>query len=125
MHGVTLGGGTSRSQGNPRGSEGHSRKETLARGSTSEEPRFLSSSFSLEQIIPVSKEKLLEGNLGYSEVDPLARVPFLDGPSLPRGFPCTADRGCRFVTVEQVVLLSTLVYVSGVKFLQNTSPTVQ
>ena len=47
--GGSLGSGTSTSQGNPGGSHGPSRKGALARGSATEEPRFPSSSFSLEQ----------------------------------------------------------------------------
>ena len=47
--GGILGNGTSTSQGNPRGSDGPSRKGALDRESVSEEPRFPSSSFFLEQ----------------------------------------------------------------------------
>ena len=38
-----------------------------------------------------SRIKLLEGNLGSFEADPRSRAPFLDGPSLPRGFPCEVE----------------------------------
>ena len=58
VHGVTLGGGTSISRGNPRGSEGPSRKGTPARGSIWEEPRLPSSSFPLEQISASSPLRL-------------------------------------------------------------------
>ena len=33
------------------------------------------------------KKILVEGNPGSSKVDPLARAPLSDGPSVPRGFP--------------------------------------
>ena len=38
-----------------------------------------------------SRKKLLEENIGSCEADPLSRVPFLDGPSLPRGFRCEVE----------------------------------